>query len=252
VLSTGFGAHVTLAGVVGRDEPGKRLLQLLNDYGIEQHIWIDDRPTTWKQRIVARGQLHPDRCDREVTTPVNKDAERFLSAVPLGDMLLISDYGKGVLTKGLLSNLGGRARDAAVPVLVDPARSRGWSEYGQVTLIKANWAEATEAAGVRNLPPFVLARSLADGHRCHVVVTLGGHGMVCAEQGGESWHLPVGSVEARDVCGAGDTVLAALGAAVLDGGTLRESCRFAGIAAGRQVESVGMCKDLLAKGATER
>jgi D-beta-D-heptose 7-phosphate kinase/D-beta-D-heptose 1-phosphate adenosyltransferase len=244
MLAAGFGARVTLAGVVGRDEPGKRLLQLLDAHRIEQHIWIDDRPTTWKQRIVARGQLHPDRCDREVTTPVNKNAERFLSAVPLGDMLLISDYGKGVLTKGLLSNLVGRARDAAVPVLVDPARSRCWSEYGQVTLIKANWAEATEAAGVRNPLPFALARSLADGHRCHVVVTLGGHGMVCAERKGGAWHLPAERVAVRDVCGAGDTVLAGLGTEMLSGQSLQGSCQFAALAASRQVETVGLSGEI--------
>ena len=126
MLSTGFGARVTLAGVVGRDEPGKRLLQLLDTHGIEPHVWIDDRPTTWKQRIVSRGRLRPDRCDREVTTPIGEDVERFLSSVPLGDILLISDYGKGVCTRELLSELVGRAYSAGVPVLVDPA----WSSYG--------------------------------------------------------------------------------------------------------------------------
>ncbi len=148
MLTAGFGARVTLTDVVGRDEPGQRLLRLLDAHRIEPHVWIDDRPTTWKQRIVARGQLRPDRCDLEVTTPVDKYPERFLSSVPLGDILLISDYGKGVLTQGLLSHLVGRARNADVPALVDPARSRSWNDYGQVTLIKANWAEATEAAGV--------------------------------------------------------------------------------------------------------
>lgn len=242
MLSTGLGARVTLAGVVGRDEQGKRLLQSLDTHDIEPHIWVDDRPTTWKQRIVARGQLRPDRCDREVTTPVNKDAERFLSSVPLGDTLLISDYGKGVLTKRLLSNLVGRARDAGGPVLVDPARSRCWSDYGPVTLIKANWAEATEAAGVRNPRPLALARSLADRYACHVVITLGGHGMVCAEREGGTWYLPADSVEVRDVCGAGDTVLSALGTAMLNGAGLRRACRHASIAAGRQIANVGIAR----------
>jgi D-beta-D-heptose 7-phosphate kinase/D-beta-D-heptose 1-phosphate adenosyltransferase len=240
MMSTGFGARVTLAGVVGKDESGKRLLQLLDDYAIEPHIWIDDRPTTWKQRIVTRGQLRPDRCDREVTTPVDIDAEQFLSTVPLGDMLLISDYGKGVLTKGLLSHLVGRAGDAGVPVLVDPARSRCWSDYGWVTLIKANWAEATEAAGVHDARPLALARSLSDRHACHVIITLGDHGMVCAEREGGTWYSPAERVDVRDVCGAGDTVFAAIGAAMVGGQSLCEACRFAAVAAGRQVESMGI------------
>jgi D-beta-D-heptose 7-phosphate kinase/D-beta-D-heptose 1-phosphate adenosyltransferase len=240
MMSTGFGARVTLAGVVGRDEPGKRLLQLLDVHGIEPHIWIDDRPTTWKQRIVARGQLRPDRCDREVTTPVDKDAERCLSSVPIGEILLISDYGKGVLTKGLLSQLVGRATDAGVPVLVDPVHSQCWNDYGQVTLIKANWVEAKEAAGVRCPRPLALARSLADRHDCHVVVTLGVHGMVCAEREGGTWYLPAERVGVRDVCGAGDTVFAAIGAVMVGGESVREACRFAAVAAGRQVESMGI------------
>lgn len=240
MLSVGFGARVTLAGVVGRDEPGRRLLRLLDVHGIEPYVWSDDRPTTWKQRIVARGQLRPDRCDREVTTPVDKDAEQFLSTVPLGDMLLISDYGKGVLTRKLLANLVGRARDAGVRVLVDPARSRSWTDYGKVTLIKANWAEATEAAGVRDPRPLALARFLADRYGCHVVVTLGGHGVVCAVREGATWYLPAERVEVRDVCGAGDTVLAAIGTAMFGGESVREACRFAAVAAGRQVAKLGI------------
>jgi bifunctional ADP-heptose synthase (sugar kinase/adenylyltransferase) len=70
MIVAGLGARVTLGGVIGRDEPGDRLRRLLDAQGIEPHLWIDDRPTTWKQRIVARGQLRPDRCDREVTTPI--------------------------------------------------------------------------------------------------------------------------------------------------------------------------------------
>ena len=146
MIAAGLGARVTLAGVVGRDEAGDRLRRLIDEYDIEPHLWIDERPTTWKQRIVTRGQLRPDRCDREVTTPIGDHAAKFLSAVPLGDMVLLSDYGKGACTRSLLEGLGNRARGADIPILVDPARGRSWSDYGQVTLIKANWAEATEAA----------------------------------------------------------------------------------------------------------
>ena len=61
MIAAGLGARVTLAGVVGRDDPGRRLQELIADHDIEPHLWIDERPTTWKQRIVARGQLRPDR-----------------------------------------------------------------------------------------------------------------------------------------------------------------------------------------------
>jgi hypothetical protein len=76
-----------------------------------------------------------DRCDREVTTPVSGRAESFLSAVPLGEFLLVSDYGKGVCTRGLLEPIRTRTREADIPILVDPALSRDWSDYGQLSLI---------------------------------------------------------------------------------------------------------------------
>lgn len=201
MLAAGFGAKVTLAGVVGDDEPGNRLRELLDVHGIESHVWVDRRPTTWKQRIVTRGQLRPDRCDREVTTPVSDRAERFLAAVPLGDILLVSDYGKGVCTRGLLESIGNLARHAKIPILVDPARSRDWSDYGHVSLIKANWIEATEAAFCDHPRPLALARMLSDAHRCDIVITLGRHGMVCAESTQATWHLPAPPTEVRDVCG---------------------------------------------------
>ena len=172
--------------------------------------------------------------------PVSDRAERFLAEVPLGDILLVSDYGKGVCTRGLLESVGKRARDANIPSLVDPARSRDWSDYGQVSLIKANWAEATEAASCENPRPLALARVLSDAHKCDVVVTLGRFGMVCAERSGTTWHLLAAPTEVRDVCGAGDTVLAALAVALMTGEPLRAACRAAMGAAGRQVGAVGV------------
>ncbi len=240
MIAAGFGAEVTIAGVVGDDEPGCRLRTLLNSHGIESHLGVDHRPTTWKQRIVTRGQLRPDRCDREVTTPVSGFAEQFLADVPLGDMLLISDYGKGVCTRGLLELIVMRAREASIPILVDPARSRNWSDYGQVSLIKANWVEATEAASSRHPRPLALARGLADSHGCDVIVTLGRCGMVCAEHFGATWHLPATPTEVRDVCGAGDTMLAAIGFAMTRTDTLRHACRIATAAAARQLSSLGI------------
>ena len=239
-IAVGLGARVTLAGVVGRDEHGDRLRRLIDANGIEPHLWIDSRPTTWKQRIVTRGQLRPDRCDREVTTPIGEHAARFMSTVPIGNMLLISDYGKGVCTPSLLRALGNRTSDADVPILVDPARGRSWSDYGQVTLIKANWAEATEAEGDCKLGPLDLGRRLSDRYGCHVVVTLGRHGMVCAERDRATWYLPAEPTEVRDVCGAGDTVLASIGTAMLAESLLRTACRFALNVAKHQLPHVGI------------
>jgi D-beta-D-heptose 7-phosphate kinase/D-beta-D-heptose 1-phosphate adenosyltransferase len=240
MIAAGFGARVTLAGVVGNDEAGDKLRQLLDTHGIESHILTDERPTTWKQRIVARDQLRPDRCDRESTVPIDSQAEQFLSTVPLGDVLLVSDYGKGVLTQRILQLLGCRAHAASIPILVDPARSRNWSDYGQVTLIKANLAEATEAWDSEECPPMALAKGLSEKHACHVVMTLGERGLICAELGTDPQHLPAVPVEARDVCGAGDTVMAALGVTLARAYSLAQACQVATTVAGEQVATIGI------------
>ena len=132
------------------------------------------------------------------------------------------------------------ARDANNPILIDPARSRNWSDYGQVSLIKANWSEASEAASCENPRPLALARELADSHGCDVVITLGRCGMVCAERTGATWHLPATPTVVRDVCGAGDTVFAALAVAMITGKSQRAACRAAMEAAGNQVASLGI------------
>ena len=240
MIAAGLGARVTLAGILGRDEPGQRLQQLIESHGIEPHLWVDDRPTTWKQRIVARGQLRPDRCDRELTTPIGDHAARFLSTVPLGDMLLVSDYGKGVCTQPLLGALGKRALAAGTPVLVDPAQDRSWSDYGQVNLIKANQAEAIAECSRSCFPPLRMVHHLSRCNNCHVVVTFGRRGMICADRTGYVHYLPAIPAETRDACGAGDTVLASLGVAMLMGCPLRQACGIASMDAAQQVSHTGL------------
>jgi bifunctional ADP-heptose synthase (sugar kinase/adenylyltransferase) len=88
--------------------------------------------------------------------------------------------------------------------------------------------------------PLALARKLSDAHGCDVVIPLGRCGMVCAESAGATWHLPATPTEVRAVCGAGDTVFAALAVGMTTGKSLREACRAAMGAAGRQVANVGI------------
>ena len=94
----------------------------------------------------------------------------FIEASPYGersstgDMLLVSDYGNGVCTSSLLEGLGSLARAVNVPILVDPARVRNWSDFGKVTLIKANWSEATAAVGSHDVRALDLASRLAGKH----------------------------------------------------------------------------------------
>jgi len=80
-----------------------------------------------------------------MTPEIDGDVAAYLESCPLGDVLLVQDYGKGVCTKRLLRSLMGWAGEADLPVLVDPARGRDWHDYEGCTLIKANRVEAAEA-----------------------------------------------------------------------------------------------------------
>jgi bifunctional ADP-heptose synthase (sugar kinase/adenylyltransferase) len=95
-----------LAGVVGRDLPGGQVLDLLDAHEIAPYLWADvSRPTTNKTRFILRGQLRPDRFDFESKAPIPGDAAEYLAACPIGDALLIQDYGKGVCTASLIRSL---------------------------------------------------------------------------------------------------------------------------------------------------
>ena len=226
---------------VQHGEPGDRLLAMLPEHNITPHIWRDDRPTTWKQRIVTRGQVRPDRCDREVVSPASPDAIDFLIQVQLGDALLIQDYGKGVCAANLLHRLIARSREVGLRVLVDPSRGRKWCDYGEVSVIKANWVEACEQLQETVTPsPLSLACNLAIKFSTNVVITLGERGLVCAKSSGNCRALPAVPAIVRDPCGAGDTVFASIGVMLATGWSLLDACQWAVLAAAQQVAHLGV------------
>ena len=107
--------------------PGGQVLDQLDAYEIAPYLWADStRPTTNKTRFILRGQLRPDRFDFESKAPIPGEAAEYLATCPIGDALLIQDYGKGVCTASLVRSLLSQATAAGVPVLVDPARGRDW------------------------------------------------------------------------------------------------------------------------------
>ena len=230
-----------MASVIGRDLPGGQVLDLLDDHAIAPYLWADStRPTTNKSRFILRGQLRPDRFDFESKTPIPGDAAKYLAACPIGDALLIQDYGKGVCKAPLLRSLLSQASAAGVPVLVDPARGRDWRDYDGCTVIKANRIEAAQALGCHvSDPPAMMARRLAIRQGCPVVVTAGEIGLWWSD-GQAVRRVPAVPVHVRDVCGAGVTVLATLGVVMATGGTFADGCRQAVRMAAEQVCHVGV------------
>lgn len=253
-LLRGLDVPVTLAGVWGDDPAASVVRGLLNEMQVDHAPTLSDsaRPTTTKERFVGRaaGRQHPIlRVDRETREPLSPElAERLTRAIldRLADhrALLISDYHKGVCTPQLLAALFAAAQAQGLPILVDPARIPDYSRYRGATLLAPNRRETALAAGRSIRTP---DDALAAGRRlcqtCEaeaVVVKLDGDGMVVASADGSGRHIPTRPRPVHDVTGAGDMVLAVLGLCQAAGVPLVEAARLANVAAGLEVERLGV------------
>jgi D-beta-D-heptose 7-phosphate kinase/D-beta-D-heptose 1-phosphate adenosyltransferase len=253
VLARGLGADVDLVGVVGDDSDAKTLDWLLATAGIDRSgvLAVERRRTTTKERVVAlsadggqQAAQHVARLDRETTAPLAEDIAARLAAcvaerLPRCQALLISDYGKGCCTPGLLRAAIRTAQHAEKPVLVDPARSSDWRAYGGATLVKCNRAEAELVLGEPLDLPGRLERALdeirSQTQARHVVVTLDGQGLVC-----DGRRYPTRRRRPLDITGAGDMALAALGLALVERWPIDAALRLANVAAGLEVERLGV------------
>ncbi len=255
-LLRGLGAEVELVGVTGEDAHRDVLLGLLRRDRINCTAVVadPDRPTTIKHRFLglAAGRHRQQilRVDRESTQSISAQVQEHLaalleSALERCQVLLISDYAKGVCTPGLLQHAVQAARRRGVPVVVDPARVKDYRPYAGATLITPNRTEAGMASGQRIDSPqraITAARVLCSQHRFHaVLVTLDAQGMVLVEQG-QGKHFPTQAREVYDVTGAGDMVLAAVGVCLARGMTLPQAVPVANAAAGLEVQHLGVAQ----------
>jgi rfaE bifunctional protein kinase chain/domain len=248
-----LGAHVRLISLVGRDEPGRRLVRALPSR-VDRRSLL--RPagfrTPMKTRILAGG-IHSAkqqvvRVDRLSARPIG-DAERravaraFRTAVRDADAVLFSDYGSGLVTPGLAAELGTPVRARGVPVLVDSRYAI--TRYRGLTASAPNEAEVEAALGVRlddNRRALERAgRRILDRTRMHaVIITRGSLGMAVFEPGRPTVHIPIhGSDHIVDVTGAGDTVMATLTLALAAGAGVVAAARLANVAGGLVVMKRG-------------
>lgn len=243
-----LGAIASVVGVVGDDGPGRELLSLLRGRGIDVSgvAVVPDRPTTTKTRIIAHSQ-QVVRADREAAGGIGPALEEQVSSalrstIDGADALVISDYGKGVVTGGTLSVAITRAREAGKVVCVDPKESH-FASYVGVTAITPNQKEAGNAVGLRITDDETLKKvgwRLMEMLRPEcVVVTRGEHGMSLFMRGGEFVHLPTVAREVFDVTGAGDTVVSVLATALAAGATMVEAALIANHAAGIVIREIG-------------
>lgn len=213
-----LGGRSLLFGVCGRDEPGQRLLRLLDERGVDAGgvLAAQGAATTVKTRIVARGQ-QVLRIDRERVRPLaggslDELLRRFAGRIGEIEAVVVSDYAKGVvgraLIEGALKASGGR-----FPVIADP-KGRTYTVYQGVDVITPNAQEAAAATGLdcRDDESVVRAgRRLARFVRRGVLITRGEAGMTYVPAGGaEPFHLPTLASRVNDVSGAGDACAAML------------------------------------------
>ncbi|MEC7495498.1 MAG: D-glycero-beta-D-manno-heptose-7-phosphate kinase [Pseudomonadota bacterium] len=244
----GLGCDVRLLSVSGNDPAGRKLAQLLGtNLSVDFHQIIDtDRPTTTKTRFRAEGQ-QVLRVDEEVTSPVgHTTAEQLLTtfrdAVQSVELVVLSDYAKGAVAPDIVRQVIDIARKAGKPVVTDP-KLADFSIYAGSTMLTPNLGELRNAAGLTSESLEDVAEAAATLARHHdiksILVTLSARGMLLVNEDGSWTHDPAKTLEVFDVSGAGDTVIAMIGAALAGGVADAEAVRLANIAAGVVVAKSG-------------
>jgi D-beta-D-heptose 7-phosphate kinase/D-beta-D-heptose 1-phosphate adenosyltransferase len=245
-----LGARASVVGVVGSDRACERVRAELRDagaLGADENLIVDvSRPTTLKTRIIAHSQPVV-RADRERRTPVDglveeRIVETLRKLLRGADALVVSDYDKGAVTPGALSEILTAAEVARVPVLVDP-KIRNFNSYRPATLVTPNHHEAMRLTNTEENDDAGMiraARAIREMLGCRsVLITRGERGMMLLDEAGEPVFVPTAAREVYDVTGAGDTVIATLAASLAAGAGLVEAAMLANHAAGIVVGKLG-------------
>lgn len=239
-----MGARAAMAGVRGDDAAGEKLAALLEESGIEQDAVAvsPDCPTIVKTRVIARHQqvVRIDREQRRRPSPEleRRVLERLEARRDGWDAVIFSDYAKGFLTPSLAEAVIGLFRGRIITVDPSPLNPLPWRG---VTAVKPNLREARAAAGLLpDAPPEeAAARLLERWDTQMVLITMGEHGMLLVERGGQPYHTPTRAREVFDVSGAGDTAIAVFTLALAAGAAPREAAELANHASGVAVGKLG-------------
>src|SRR5882724_367147 len=245
-----LGAHVTACGIVGRDTAGKRLVHDLRRAGASTAGIVSDKQvqTTQKSRIIARPRHQQIvRLDRENQNPISEATlkrlrEFVLARAKTCDGIVISDYGKGVVHGSLLRSIAPLVRRKKLIFVVDP-KKENYAGYQFPTLITPNKDEASEASGILIRDD---ASLIAAGEKLvrmwqaeAVLITRGPDGMSLFRRNHAVKNFPTEPRDMFDVTGAGDTVVAVCGLALVCGASFEEAAVISNLAAGLVGEEVG-------------
>jgi D-beta-D-heptose 7-phosphate kinase/D-beta-D-heptose 1-phosphate adenosyltransferase len=237
-----LGGRCTLVSVVGQDAVARELLETLQKIdGIRcEFCSSSDRPTSEKIRFVAHGQ-HMLRTDAEVTEPISRStAQAIIESIEKlaseHDVMVLSDYAKGLLTDEVVRSSIDTAKRHRLPIVVDP-KSVNLQRYSGATVITPNSKEVMDATGIDPTDDDTRAEQaglsiLGSAGVEAVLLTRAHRGMTLVGGGGAAMHIEASAREVFDVVGAGDTVIAALSLALGARLDLAESARLANFAAG--------------------
>jgi len=237
-----LGARCIFAGLIGEDAAATQLKAQLSQQSLIETVLVCDpsRPTTRKVRFVSEHfSTHMLRADWELAAPASASIEQklidaILPLLPRADIVLLSDYAKGVLTARVLRNVIDAARKLGKRVIVDP-KSANFAIYRGATLLTPNRKEFAEATRSRADTTQSIAEAAQDAMQLAdcgaMLVTQSEHGMTLVPRGGAAIHVPAHAVKVRDVSGAGDTVAAMLAVTLAAGADWETALRMATAAA---------------------
>lgn len=243
-----LGGRCTLIGMAGGDEAGRRLQRMCAERGVVLRAHDEGRPTTRKVRVVGERQQLV-RLDFERAGPATEAAMVAIANAVREEtrdarVVVVSDYAKGVVTAEVCRHVFAAAREAGVPVIVDPRPQHG-SFYRGCDVVTPNWKEALGLVREPECEPTpervrVVGQRLSRELGATIVLTLGPHGVsVFPRDGSDTFAVPAVAREVFDVSGAGDTVVATLALALGAGAELHRAVEIANHAAGIVVGKLG-------------
>ena len=240
--------QASIMSIIGYDENGETLLKRLDAQSVNTDlVEKTNRATTIKTRFLAEGNNQQLlRMDEEETFPINKaECDKMLKklehSIGLFDLILMSDYMKGLMTQEFTQGVIKIAQKQRIPVIID-VKDTQYDKYNGATLLKPNLNELKALTGknVKTDEDIVEASENLRKH-CHcqyVLTTLGARGMVLVGDG-EPYFVKSMAREVFDVSGAGDTTIAYLATCMANGIPIRKAVKIANYAAGIQVGKVG-------------
>jgi len=244
---SGLGCQTILIGILGQDQTGTQLAELIRNQGIENACLVSPCvPTVTKTRIMGGAQQvvrlddeQPDRVDAALR---EQGFEKLKERIHQTDTLIVSDYGKGLLDDRLIKKCMALCREHGVSVFVDPKR-KDWHPYAGASCVTPNRREFELACKQFPQSPALMDKAalalVEHYHLQHLLVTMGNEGMILWDSHGKKVSIPSKAKEVFDVSGAGDTVIALLAAGHAAGLPMVQAMELANLGAGEVVGRVG-------------